>query len=114
MRLIEGSDLGRLLEAETRLEPRRAVEILGQVAGALDAAHGRGLVHRDVKPSNILISGPAGAEHAYLTDLGLTKQLASEGVTATSELPGTIAYLCPEQIARPPPHGRAPPDARGR
>jgi hypothetical protein len=107
MRLIEGSDLGTLLQTETRLEPRRAVEILGQVAGALDAAHGRGLVHRDVKPSNILISGPAGAEHAYLTDFGITKQLASEGMTATSEFLGTIAYMCPEQIEGLPLDGRA-------
>jgi serine/threonine-protein kinase len=107
MRLIEGSDLGTLLQTEARLEPRRAVEILGQVAGALDAAHGRGLVHRDVKPSNILISGPASAEHAYLTDFGITKQLASAGMTATSEFLGTIAYMCPEQIEGLPLDGRA-------
>src|SRR4029077_18503302 len=59
------------------------------------------------KPSNILISGPAGAEHAYLTDFGITKQLASEGVTATSESRGTIACMCPEQIEGLPLDGRA-------
>ena len=107
MRLIEGSDLRAVLETEARLEPRRAVDILGQVASALDAAHARGLVHRDVKPSNILISGPAGSEHAYLTDFGITKQVASEGMTATSEFLGTIAYMCPEQIEGLPLDGRA-------
>jgi serine/threonine protein kinase len=107
MRLIEGSDLGTMLGNETRLEPRRAVEILGQVAGALDAAHGRGLVHRDVKPSNILISGAPGSEHAYLTDFGITKELAGEGMTGTSEFVGTLAYMCPEQIEGMPLDGRA-------
>jgi Protein kinase domain len=107
MRLIEGSDLRAVLEAETRLEPSRAVDILGQVGSALDAAHARGLVHRDVKPSNILISGPAGSEHAYLTDFGITKLVAAGGITATSEFLGTIAYMCPEQIEGLPLDGRA-------
>jgi serine/threonine protein kinase len=107
MRLIEGSDLGTMLGNETRLDPRRAVEILGQVAGALDAAHARGLVHRDVKPSNILISGAPGSEHAYLTDFGITKELAGEGMTGTSEFVGTLAYMCPEQIEGMPLDGRA-------
>jgi serine/threonine protein kinase len=107
MRLIEGSDLGTMLGDETRLEPHRAVEILGQVAGALDAAHARGLVHRDVKPSNILISGAPGSEHAYLTDFGITKELAGEGMTGTSEFVGTLAYMCPEQIEGMPLDGRA-------
>jgi serine/threonine-protein kinase len=107
MRLIEGSDLGTMLGHETRLEPHRAVEILGQVAGALDAAHARGLVHRDVKPSNILISGAPGSEHAYLTDFGITKELAGEGMTGTSEFVGTLAYMCPEQIEGMPLDGRA-------
>jgi Protein kinase domain len=101
MRLIEGADLRTLLEAERRLEPHRAVALLGQVASALDAAHSRGLVHRDVKPSNILVAAattPDAAEHAYLADFGITKQLASEGLTATSEFLGTIDYMSPEQI----------------
>ncbi len=83
------------------------MEILGQVAGALDAAHGRGLVHRDVKPSNILISGRPGEDHAYLTDFGIARSLASEGLTGTSEFVGTIAYMCPEQIEGLPLDGRA-------
>ncbi|HEY0409496.1 MAG TPA: serine/threonine-protein kinase, partial [Candidatus Dormibacteraeota bacterium] len=107
MRLIEGSDLGTMLGRETRLEPHRAVEILGQVASALDAAHGRGLVHRDVKPTNILISGAPGSEHAYLTDFGITKELAAAGLTGTSEFVGTLAYMCPEQIEGMPLDGRA-------
>ncbi|MEA2671247.1 MAG: hypothetical protein QOG45_1467 [Chloroflexota bacterium] len=113
MRLIEGSDLGTVLGREARLEPQRAVEILGQVAGALDAAHGRGLVHRDVKPSNILLSGAPGSEHAYLTDFGITKELAAEGMTGTSEFVGTLAYMCPEQIEGMPLDGRADVDALG-
>jgi serine/threonine-protein kinase len=107
MRLIEGSDLATLLGREVRLEPPRVVEILGQVAGALDAAHGRGLVHRDVKPSNILISGAPGSEHAYLTDFGITKELAAAGMTGTSEFVGTLAYMCPEQIEGMTLDGRA-------
>ncbi len=107
MRLIEGSDLATVLGREVRLEPPRVVEILGQVAGALDAAHGRGLVHRDVKPSNILISGAPGSEHAYLTDFGITKELAAAGMTGTSEFVGTLAYMCPEQIEGMTLDGRA-------
>src|ERR1700730_15375867 len=107
MRLIEGSDLGTMLGRETRLEPARAVEILGQVAGALDAAHERGLVHRDVKPSNILISGAPGSEHAYLTDFGITTERADAGLTGTGEFVGSLAYMCPEQSEGMPLDGRA-------
>src|SRR3954463_4100619 len=70
MRYVEGSDLRTLVRAEGRLEPERAARIVAQVGSALDAAHGRGIVHRDVKPANVLL----GAEdHAYLSDFGLTK-----------------------------------------
>src|SRR6478609_4393745 len=73
MRFVDGDDLARIVAAETRLEPVRAAMLIGQVAAALDAAHHRGLVHRDVKPANVLIAGRAGSYHAYLTDFGLTK-----------------------------------------
>src|SRR3954454_5191862 len=99
MDLIDGVDLGRLLRNEGALEPARAVAIVAQVAAALDAAHERGLLHRDVKPGNVLLEERAGGEHAYLTDFGLTKRIASNtGVTATGAFVGTIDYVAPEQI----------------
>jgi serine/threonine-protein kinase len=98
MRWIDGTDLRSLIEAEGRLGSERAVAIVQQVAGALDAAHGRGLVHRDVKPANVLISRD-GQEQAYLTDFGLTKRAASDtGLTAAGHFIGTPDYTPPEQI----------------
>ena len=102
MRLVEGTDLRELLSREGRLEPERALAIAAQVASALDAAHGRGLVHRDVKPGNILIASDSAAdraEHCYLTDFGLTKDTSSPvELTATGTFVGTIDYIAPEQI----------------
>jgi serine/threonine-protein kinase len=100
MRYVDGADLRSLLKAEGRLEPRRAVRLVGQVAGALDAAHDCGLVHRDVKPGNILVGAPGTpSEHAYLCDFGVGKLAASaRPLTATGELVGTIDYVAPEQI----------------
>ena len=71
MRLVEGTDLRSLIASEGRLEPLRAARIVRQVGAALDAAHARGMLHRDVKPSNVLL---AGADHVYLSDFGLAKQ----------------------------------------
>jgi YVTN family beta-propeller protein len=108
MRYVEGTDLAKLVAEEGALEPRRAVELLSQVAEALDAAHAQGLVHRDVKPSNVLIAQTAGREHCYLGDFGLTKRAGSlSGVSAAGEIVGTLEYVAPEQIRGDPLDERA-------
>jgi YVTN family beta-propeller protein len=97
MDLIDGTDLRGVLHREGPLDPRHAATIIDDVASALDAAHKRGLVHRDVKPANILIE--AGDQHVYLTDFGLARQVdANTGVTATGAFVGTLDYVAPEQI----------------
>ena len=105
MRLVEGTDLRALLHTEGALDPPRALAICNQVANALDAAHANGLVHRDVKPSNVLLDAN---EHAYLADFGLTRQFDEPGGPAgEGSSVGTPAYLAPEQIEGGPLDGRA-------
>jgi DNA-binding CsgD family transcriptional regulator len=99
MRFVDGVNLRVEIAAKGRLEPGRTAQLMSQVASALDSAHERGLVHRDVKPANVLISQHGGAEHAYLTDFGVTKRrTATEGGTRTGEWVGTIDYVAPEQL----------------
>jgi DNA-binding beta-propeller fold protein YncE len=105
MRYVEGSDLRTLVRAEQRLQPARAANIVSQVASALDAAHARGIVHRDVKPANVLLGAN---DHAYLTDFGLTKRVTSHtGSTRDGGWVGTLGYVAPEQIRGERPDARA-------
>jgi predicted Ser/Thr protein kinase len=105
MRYVDGTDLKRLLADVGPLGAHTLASIAAQVASALDAAHRRGLVHRDVKPANVLLGAD---EHAYLSDFGLTKQSASQsGLTATGQLVGTLDYVAPEQVQGQQVDGRA-------
>jgi hypothetical protein len=96
MRYVEGADLKALIKRDGPLQLGRVLFMLEQVAGALDAAHDRDLVHRDVKPSNILVSEPS--DRVYLTDFGVVKHTASRGLTKTGFFIGTVDYAPPEQI----------------
>ena len=110
MRYVEGSDLRHLLDRRGPLAPTVALRIAAQVASALDAAHEHGLVHRDVKPGNILVARGTDSdhpEHAYLTDFGLTKKsLSLTGFTTVGQFVGTLDYVAPEQISGRPVDGR--------
>jgi len=103
MRYVQGADLKRMIQRRGRLTPQQTVAVIAQAGRALDAAHARGLIHRDVKPANFLIE-PSSAEdsdeHVYLADFGLTKHSQSKsGLTATGVFVGTIDYVAPEQIS---------------
>ncbi|WP_086859566.1 serine/threonine-protein kinase [Amycolatopsis lexingtonensis] len=100
MRLVEGKDLKELLE-DGPLSPERAAAIVEQVAGALDAAHEDGLVHRDVKPSNVLVTS---ADFVYLVDFGIARSMTAEGtsITGTGNVIGTLDYMAPERFGEAP------------
>jgi serine/threonine protein kinase len=105
MRYVPGADLRTLVREDGPLEPRRAARIVAQAAAALDAAHGAGLVHRDVKPGNVLLGQ---ADHVYLSDFGLTKHTRSVGgETRSGHWVGTLDYVAPEQIRGERLDGRA-------
>jgi ABC-type branched-subunit amino acid transport system substrate-binding protein len=94
MRYVKGSDLRRAIGRDGKLTPERSIELVAQIAGALDAAHERALVHRDVKPANVLLDE---AGHPYLTDFGISKPPGAEAGDP-DEGSGTLDYLAPEQI----------------
>ncbi len=110
MRLVRGGDVRSLLDRHGPLPPARAGQIIAQVAEALDAAHAHGLVHRDVKPANMLLDASTRSDrpdHVYLSDFGLSKQsLAPSGLTSTGQFLGTLDYVAPEQIEGRPVDGR--------
>jgi hypothetical protein len=109
MRYVAGGDVQSLMSREGPLPAARVASVISPVASALDAAHAAGLLHRDVKPSNMLIDAqPGRPDHVYLSDFGLSKATAAtSGMTMTGEVIGTVHYLSPEQIEGDPPDGRA-------
>jgi hypothetical protein len=100
MRFVEGPDLKALIKDRDPLPAGQVLRLATQIASALDAAHARGMIHRDVKPANVLDeAGAEGEDHAYLADFGLTKHVESHsGITGTGQFLGTIDYMAPEQI----------------
>ena len=110
MRYVQGRDLRALLDREGPLPLRKTLRITAQVASALDAAHAHDLVHRDVKPGNILVAEGTDSdhpEHVYLTDFGLTKKsLSLTGFTTMGQFVGTVDYVAPEQVSGQPVDGR--------
>ncbi|MBT2466672.1 serine/threonine protein kinase [Streptomyces sp. ISL-66] len=110
MRYVAGEDLRAVMDRTGPMSVETAARIAGQVASALDAAHDHDLVHRDVKPGNILVAQGTDVdhpEHVYLTDFGLTKKsLSLTGFTSVGQFVGTLDYVAPEQIAGKPVDGR--------
>jgi DNA-binding beta-propeller fold protein YncE len=108
MRLVEGRDLRAMIDEYAALDPRQVARIVSAVAAALDAAHARGLVHRDVKPANILIEYRGVSDHVFLTDFGISRISGRGGtVTSTGEFLGSVDYVAPEQVEGREVDGRA-------
>jgi serine/threonine-protein kinase len=103
-RWVDGTELGELIRRDSPLDPARAARIAAQIASALEVAHEKDLIHRDVKPSNVIVTSE---DHVYLTDFGLTKRTDSaSGLTMADQLLGTIDYVAPEQIEGNEPNAR--------
>jgi serine/threonine protein kinase len=99
MRLVDGPDLKALLAADGPFDPSRAVHVVSQLADALAAAHAKGLVHRDVKPRNVVVAATAAGEHAYLVDFGLAREPERDGsLTTEGRCVGTLDYMAPEVL----------------
>jgi tRNA A-37 threonylcarbamoyl transferase component Bud32 len=111
MRYVDGMDLKNLIRRDGPLGGRQALSILAQIGSALDAAHTRGLIHRDVKPANVLVDPETDSDHmhhVYLSDFGLVKHAAStSGITGTGQFVGTVDYVSPEQVQGHPVDHRA-------
>ena len=107
MQYVDGPDLGVLLRRDGALSLPQALEILGPIGDALDCAHTNGLVHRDVKPGNVIVAADPGGPHAYLTDFGLSKNPGTDSfaLTRMGQLIGTLAYTAPEEILATEPRG---------
>jgi serine/threonine protein kinase len=104
-RWVDGTELGTLIHSENPLEPGRAARIAAQIAAALEMAHEKGLIHRDVKPSNVILTPE---DHVYLTDFGLAKRAGTApGLTAVDQMLGTVDYVAPELIEGSEPDARS-------